>query len=119
MYSLTVRGMGGAIHCGGEVTAAGGCGGCSYCNGSPSLVTYVAARPCVLKGPQPLETVPSAGDQIFKHMSLWGMFHAETTVDSQAPDTSNIRKPLSSPNWGWGGGQLEDAAVTSRANTLD
>lgn len=76
---------------------------CSYCNGSPSLVTYVPARPCVLKGPQPLETVPSAGDQIFKHMSLWRMFHAETTVDGQAPDTSNIRKSLSSPNWGQGG----------------
>lgn len=29
----------------------------------------------LLKVPQPIQTVPPAGDQTFKHMSLWGTVH--------------------------------------------
>lgn len=42
--------------------------------------TKSSARSPIWKVPQPSKTTLPAGDQLFKHMSLWGAFHIQTTT---------------------------------------
>lgn len=46
----------------------------------PSSDRLPPARLCLLKAPQPSQTVPPAEDQVFKHASLWKAFYVQTTA---------------------------------------
>lgn len=39
------------------------------------------------KVPQPLQTVPPAGDQMFKHVSPWVTLHTQAAIDASSHNT--------------------------------
>lgn len=83
--------------------------------GTLHLVTYVPARPCVLKGPQPpRNSAISWAPNVQTHEPM-EMFHIETAADGQALDTSAIRKPLPVSK----AEETGDAVVKSRTCTLE
>lgn len=44
---------------------------------------YLSVRPHLLHIPQHLKTAPPAGNQMNKYISLWGIFHIQTTIQFQ------------------------------------
>lgn len=42
---------------------------------------HLPARLPVLKSPELLKTAPPAGDQVFRHSSLWETLHIQTVTD--------------------------------------
>lgn len=58
----------------------------------------------LLKMPQPSQTAPPAGDQVVKHMSLWGTFQTQTTTKTDPATVILLLHPLADwscfrPHW--------------------